>query len=213
MLIYALFTGVFSFAYSGSDEKDSEGSRKVGPAAVRGRLESRMDSYLRVESFLADGTVAEGDDGQCLGKVSYGRRLRDMLVACIFLGLGFGAMFSAPGCFFHCFALAHSVLLVVSYLFDFFFVRRGVRLEPGVISGGVTRAGVVAFAVMSRIRPAALPESGSWHSPSPPSGWRGAPPAGARDKTPVDAYVPARPSRRGSATTPNPATHFSPAVP
>lgn len=79
-----------------------------------------------VESFLADGTAAEGDDGQCLGKVFYGRTLRDKLVACIFLGLGLGAMFSAPGCFFHCFALVYSVLLVMSYLFDFFFARREV---------------------------------------------------------------------------------------
>lgn len=102
--VFGGVAGVFSFAYSGSDEKDSEGSRKVGPAAVRGRLEARMDSYLRVESFLAGGTAAEGAAAPCLGEVSYGRTLRDMLVACIFLGLGFGAMFSAPGCFFYCFA-------------------------------------------------------------------------------------------------------------
>lgn len=134
--VFGGVAGVFSFAYSGSDKKgpkgpsgsDKEapgGSRNVGPAAVRGRLEARMDSYLRVESFLAGGTATEGAAAPCLGEVSYGRTLRDMLVACIFLGLGFGAMFSAPGCFFYCFALVYSVLLVVSYLFDFFFVRRG----------------------------------------------------------------------------------------
>lgn len=122
--VFGGVAGIFSFAYS-STEAAPQSPSKVGPAAVRERLEDRMESYLRVESFLTDGTATEGDAASCRGGVSYGRTLRDMLIVCIFLGLIFGAMFSAPGGFFYCFALVFLVLLIVSYLFDFFFTRRG----------------------------------------------------------------------------------------
>lgn len=125
--VFGGVAGVFSFAYSTPDGSGMKGSSGIGPAAVRERLEDRMESYLRLESFLSSDVTAEDIDDSAERRLSYGHTMRDMLIVCIFASLVFGAMFSAPGEYFYCFGLMYSVILIVSYFLDFFFARRGLR--------------------------------------------------------------------------------------
>lgn len=115
--IIGCVSGIYSISYTKQLKTDEDFVIPfLGP--LRKAFENKLDSYRRLESYLEPGPGAASTGP------SYRKTLRDMFIICTIVSLFMGYLFPDYNHYFFRYALIYSAMIIATYLYDFFFMRK-----------------------------------------------------------------------------------------